>query len=198
MKLYRPATVAVGVLFVLLGGLTRLLDPSEVFEDRTRIITHGAIGEDVKYYDSTVTITRLQFAKSFAEDEDDSAQVDTEGVFVAVEYDAVRGTEDAGINSITLAADGGSVYAPVTEIIANGIDFAEPGFARSGALVFEVNPSDVVGLTLKLRTSGTLLFNSLNQDLAIDLGVPDDEVAQRSIEQAQDQYVIPDSVIRVA
>ena len=30
MKLYRPATVLVGVLFVLLGGLTRLADPDQV------------------------------------------------------------------------------------------------------------------------------------------------------------------------
>ncbi|GAA1539814.1 hypothetical protein [Kribbella lupini] len=197
MKLYRPITIAVGVLFVLLGGLTRLLDPSSVYEDRTRIITKGAIGEDVKLFDSTVTVTRMRFAKSFAEDKDDSPRVDTEGVFVAVEYDAVRGTKDPGTNSATLTADDGSVYAPVSEIIESGINFTEPGFARSGALVFEVNPSDVVGLTFELAPYGEL-FNTLNQELAIDLGVPDEEIAERSIEQAEDQYVIPDSVVRVA
>jgi hypothetical protein len=197
MKLYRPVTVAVGVLFVLLGGLTRLLGPDSLYEDRTRIITHGAIGEDVRYFDSTVTVTRMRFAKSFAEDKSDSPRIDTEGVFVAVEYDAVRGTKDPGTNTVTLKADGGTVYAPVSEIIETGIDFTEPGFARSGALVFEVNPGDVVGLTLKVRTNGSF-FNTLNQDLAIDLGVPDEEIAERSIEQAVDQYVIPDSVTRVA
>lgn len=196
MKLYRPATVAVGVLFVLLGGLTRLLEPDSLYEDRTRVITKGAIGEDVKFFDSTVTVTRMQFAKSFAEDEDDSPQVDTEGTFVAIEYDAVRGTKDPGNNSVTLTADDGSVYEPVTEVIASGINFTEPGFARADTLVFEVNPSDVVGLTFNVHP--TSFFNVLNQDLAIDLGVPDEEVAKRSVEQAQDQYVIPDSVIRVA
>ncbi|ONI67800.1 hypothetical protein BWI15_32470 [Kribbella sp. ALI-6-A] len=196
MKLYRPVTVAVGVLFVLLGGLTRLLQPDSVYEDPTRIITRGAIGEDVRYFDSTVTVTRMRFAKSFAENKDDSPRVDTEGVFVAVEYDAVRGTKNPGNNDVTLTADDGSVYKPVTEIIEASITFAEPGFARSGALVFEVNPSDVVGLTLDVHT--TSFFNVLNQDLAIDLGVPDEEIAQRSIEQAEDQYVIPDSVTRVA
>jgi hypothetical protein len=197
MKLYRPVTIAVGVLFVLLGGLTRLLDPSSVYEDRTRIITKGAIGEDVKLFDSTVTVTRMRFAKSFAEGDDGSPRVNTEGVFVAVEYDAVRGTKDPGTNSATLTADDGSVYAPVSEIIESGINFTEPGFARSGALVFEVNPSDVVGLTFELSPYGQL-FNTLNRELAIDLGVPDEEIAERSIEQAEDQYVIPDSVIRVA
>ncbi|GAB3827129.1 hypothetical protein [Kribbella italica] len=196
MKLYRPATVAVGVLFVLLGGLTRLLEPDSVYEDRTRVITKGAIGEDVKFFDSTVTVTRMQFAKSFAEDDDGSSQVDTEGTFVAVEYDAVRGTKDPGNNSVTLTADDGSVYEPVTEIIASGITFTEPGFARADTLVFEVNPSDVVGLTFTVHP--TSFFNVLNQDLAIDLGVPDEEVAKRSIEQAEAQYVIRDSVIRVA
>jgi hypothetical protein len=197
MKLYRPVTIAVGVLFVLLGGLTRLLDPSSVYEDQTRIITKGAIGEDVKLFDSTVTVTRMRFAKSFAEGDDGSPRVNTEGVFVAVEYDAVRGTKDPGTNSATLTADDGSVYAPVSEIIESGINFTEPGFARSGALVFEVNPSDVVGLTFELSPYGQL-FNTLNRELAIDLGVPDEEIAERSIEQAEDQYVIPDSVIRVA
>ena len=196
MKLYRPVTVAVGVLFVLIGGLARLLEPESVYEDPTRVITKGAIGEDVRFFDSTVTVTRLQFAKSFAEDRSDTPQVDTEGSFVAVEYDAVRGTTDPGTNDATLTADGGTVYKPVGEIIETGIRFSEPGCARSAALVFEVNPGDVVGLTLRVHP--TSFFNVLNQDLAIDLGVPDEEVAKRSLEQAEDQYVIPDSVTRVA
>ncbi len=196
MKLYRPATVLVGVLFVLLGGVARLLEPGSVYEDSTRIITHGAIGEDVKYFDSTVTVTRMRFAKSFAENDDDSPRVNTEGVFVAVEYDAVRGSVDPGTNNAMLEASDGSVYEPVTEVIEQGIGFTEPGFARSGALVFEVNPGDVVGLTLAVHTFGT--FTVLTEDLAIDLGVPDEEVAERSIEQAADMYVIPDSVTRVA
>lgn len=196
MKLYRPATVLVGILFVLIGGLARLLEPDSVYEDSTRIITHGAIGEDVKYFDSTVTVTRMRFAKTFADNGTDDPQVTTEGVFVAVEYDAVRGTKDPGTNNATLTADDGSVYEPVAEVIEQGISFTEPGFAKSGALVFEVNPSDVVGLTLAVHTFGT--FTVLTEDLAIDLGVPDEEVAERSIEQAMDQYVIPDSVTRVA
>ena len=35
MKLYRPATVLVGVLFVLLGGLTRLADAGPGYDDET-------------------------------------------------------------------------------------------------------------------------------------------------------------------
>ncbi|MEV6284574.1 hypothetical protein [Kribbella sp. NPDC051770] len=196
MKLYRPATVLVGVAFVLLGGVARLLEPSTVYEDSTRIINQGAIGEDVKYFDSTVTVTRMRFAKTFAEDSGESKQVRTEGIFVAVEYDAVRGKTDPGTNNAMLAADDGTVYRPVTEVIEQGISFTEPGFARSGALVFEVNPSDVVGLTLQVHTFGA--FTVLTEDLAIDLGVPDEEIAERSIEQAEPQYVIPDSVTRVA
>ena len=45
MKLYRTSTVLVGVLFVLLGGLTRLATPEKVYDSENREIVHGTIGE---------------------------------------------------------------------------------------------------------------------------------------------------------
>ena len=69
MKLYRPATVLVGVLFVLLGGLTRLATPEQVFEEQNLEVVHGTIGEPLKYGgDSTVTVTRMKFAKAVLEE----------------------------------------------------------------------------------------------------------------------------------
>lgn len=196
MKLYRPATVVIGVILVLLGGLTRLANPEQVFDDDTRVVTRGTIGEELKYGDSRLTITRMRFVKSFQAHESDDKMVQTKGIFVAIEYDAVRGPKDPGANSVTLKADGGSVYEPVSEGIGDSISFPQPGFAQSGALVFEVNPADVAGLTFYLKR--TQFFNSLAQDLAIDLAVPSKEIAQRSIDGAADEYVMPDETTRVA
>ena len=196
MKLYRPATVLVGVVFVLLGGLTRLATPDQVYDETNREIVHGTIGEKVQYGDSSVTVTRMRFAKSFLASESDERAVRSDGIFVAVEYDAVRGPKDPGNNEVTLTADGGTVYDPVAEGISSGIMFPEPGFAKTGAFLFEVNPADLKGLTLKLET--TMLFSVLVQDLAIDLGVPSEAVAQRLMDQATDEYLLPKDKERVA
>ncbi|TDO54894.1 hypothetical protein EV643_101685 [Kribbella sp. VKM Ac-2527] len=196
MKLYRPATVVIGVIFVLLGGLTRLGEPEQVFDKQDRVVTSGTIGEELEYGDSKLTITRMRFVKSFQADESDDKMVQTKGIFVAIEYDAVRGGKDPGTNSVMLRADGGSVYEPVTEVIGDSVSFPEPGFAQTGAFVFEVNPADVTGLTFYLKR--TQFFNSLAQDLSIDLAVPSEEIAQRSIDGAADEYVMPDETTRVA
>ncbi|GAA1564276.1 hypothetical protein GCM10009789_16940 [Kribbella sancticallisti] len=196
MKLYRPATVTVGVLFVLLGGLTRLAAPDQVYGEDNRAIVHGTIGETLTYGGSQVTVTRMKFVKSLRARESDEDVVESNGIFVAIEYDTVRGTPDPPSNDATLVADGGSVYAPVAQVIADGFDFAEPGFGKTGALVFEVNPADLSGLTLKVRT--IRFFTVLAEDLAVDLGVPDETIAQQHIDKADAEYVLPKSVTRVA
>ena len=196
MKLYRPATVLVGVLFVLLGGLTRLADPDQVYDDITRQVVHGTIGQELKLGGSTVTVTRMKFAKSYLAHESDAKAIETNGVFVAVEYDSVRGTDNPGLNKVTLTAGGGTVYKPAGGIIVDSVDFAEPGFARTGALVFEVNPADVKGLTLKIAP--VQFFTVLAQDVAVDLGVPDDKIAAQLLDSATSEYLLPKPVTRVA
>jgi hypothetical protein len=196
VKLYRPATVLVGILFVLLGGLARLADPDQVYEDTTRQVVHGTIGQDLKLANSTVTVTRIKFAKSYFADEDDDKPIETNGVFVAVEYDTLRGTDEPGSNTAKLTADGGSVYVPVGGSIGQGVDFAEPGFGKTGVLMFEVNPADLQGLTLKIAP--VQFFTVLAQDVAVDLGVPDDQVAARLVQRAGAEYSLPKSVTWVA
>ncbi|TWD80602.1 hypothetical protein FB561_1685 [Kribbella amoyensis] len=197
MKVYRPATVAIGVVLVLLGGIVRLGDPDAVFEDPSRIVTHGAIGEDVAYGDSQVTVTRVAFTKSFIpRDSSDAKVVQTKGVFVAVEYDVVRGADDPGSTNVSLKTEAGSVYRPVTEGIDSGIPFPAAGFAQTGGFVFEVNPSDLAGLTFYVEP--VLFFNTLAYDLSIDLGVPSEDIAQRSIERAGEEYLLIKPEIRVA
>lgn len=64
------------------------------------------------------------------------------------------------------------------------------------AVVFEVNPADVKGLTLRVRTGP--FFNVLTQDVAVDLGVPDDKVAKQLMDAATPEYLLPRGVKRVA
>ncbi|WP_246485814.1 hypothetical protein [Kribbella qitaiheensis] len=139
----------------------------------------------------------MRFVKTFLEHEDDDKPVQTDGVFVAIEYDAVRGTDDPGSNDVTLTAAGGTVYEPVAQGASSAIYFPQPGFAESGALLFEVNTSDVKGLTMKLRTIE--FFTGVPvRDIAVDLAIPSDAVAKQLTEKAADQYVLPKRSTRVA
>jgi hypothetical protein len=196
VKLYRPATVLVGVLFVLLGGLTRLAAPDQVYDEDNRTTTTGTIGQTLNFGGSDVTVTRSTFVKSYRSRESQEQPTETNGIFVAIEYDTVRRTAEPPSNTVTLIADGGSVYAPVVDAYGDRIDFAEPGFGRTAALVFEVNPDDLAGLKLKIATFQ--LFTVLAQNLEIDLGVPDETIARQEIEKAHAEYLIPESTTRVA
>jgi hypothetical protein len=196
VKLYRPATVLVGIFFVLLGGVTRLGEPDHVYDKPDREVVHGTVGQELKFGDSTVTVSRVKFAKTYLASESAEKAVLTEGVFVAVEYDASRGPANPGSNAVTLTADGGTVYRPVAEGIDTGIMFPANGFAQSGSFVFEVNPSDLVGLTFHVIT--TTFWTVLTQDVAFDLAIPSEEIAQRLVDGASKEYLTPKSVIRVA
>lgn len=199
MKLYRPATVMVGVLFVLLGGLTRLATPEQVFEEQNMVAVRGTIGESLKYGgDSTVTVTRMKFAKGVLDDSgnDDDKPIETNGVYVAIEWDTVRGIQKPSNVGAKLIADGGTVYEPIGGLTDSGIDFPEAGFAKTGAVVFEANPTDLKGLTLQLRPS--MFYNVLNTYVEVDLGIPSEDVAQQLVDGAEAQYVVQNPVVRVA
>lgn len=198
MKLYRPATVLVGVLFVLLGGLTRLAGPEQVFEESNLEVVHGTIGEALKYGDSTVAITRMAFAKGVLEESgsDDDKPIETNGVFIALEWDTVRGIKKPGNTNVKMIADGGTVYEPIGGLTDSGIDFPDAGFAKTGAVIFEVNPTDLKGLKLQIRPS--MFYNVLNAYVEVDLGIPSEEIAQQLVDGAEAQYVLQRPVARVA
>ncbi|NEA33338.1 hypothetical protein [Streptomyces sp. SID13031] len=197
MKLYRPATVLVGILFVLLGGLTRLADPANVYDDATRVVKHGTIGEALPFGGSTVAVDRVKFARSYLSDEgSDSKSIESGGIFVAIEYDTVQGTEPTPGRELQLSTNEGTVYEPISDTYGSQLDFAAPGFGVTGAVLFEVNPADVEELTLRVRTSQ--LYNVLAQDVTVDLGIPDEKIAQRLIDAAAPEYLIPRSITRVA
>lgn len=200
MKLYRPTTILVGLLFVLLGGVTRLAGPDNVYEEQNIKVVQGTIGQALPYAGSgsTVKVTRIKFARSLlgSTDDDDKKPVETDGVFVAVEWDTVRGVKKPDSLDPTMIVDGDSVYVPVEGVDNSGMDFPDAGYARSGTVVFEVNPADLKGLTLRLRPS--MLFNVYNSEIRVDLGIPTEAIAQQMIDGAAAQYVVNDSVTRVA
>ncbi|MFI5710278.1 hypothetical protein [Kribbella sp. NPDC051620] len=196
MKLYRPATILVGIMFVLLGGLTRLAEPDQVYDEANRDLVRGTIGQALPYNGSTVKVNRVKFAHAYLTGASDEKAVETTGIYVAVEYDTVRGTQDPQLPSPQLLTDEGTVYAPIGDTNAGQLDFAEPGFGVNGVLLFEVNPADVKGLTLKIRS--TPLYTVLTRDVAVDLGIPDEAIGQRMIDAAAPEYLIPRAVKRVA
>ena len=62
--------------------------------------------------------------------------------------------------------------------------------------MFEVNPSDLTGLTFRVTTSQ--LWTVLTQDLAVDLAVPSQEIAEDLVAGAAARYLVPKPVTRVA
>ncbi|MFF0339150.1 hypothetical protein [Kribbella sp. NPDC004875] len=200
MKLYRPATILVGLLFVLIGGVTRLAAPDNVYEEQNLKVVHGTIGESLEYAGSgsTVKVNRIKFARSLLDsnDTDDKKAVETNGVFVAIEWDTVRGVQNPSGFDETLTTDGGSIYEPVEGVDNSDFGFPDAGYARTGTVVFEVNPADMTNLTLRIRPS--LIFNVYSSEVRVDLGIPTDAIAQQMVDGAEPQYVVGKSETRVA
>ncbi|TCC43490.1 hypothetical protein [Kribbella sindirgiensis] len=201
MKLYRPATILVGLLFVLLGGITRLAGPDHVYgDDQNLKVVHGTIGEALPFAGSgsTMKVTRIKFAKTIIQSDpsDDDKPFETNGVFIAVEWDAVRGVKDPDSFDPVLITDGGSVYTEVSEPSESRMEFPDAGFASTGAVVFEANPADLKGLTLRMKPS--MIFNVYNSEIRVDLGIPTEDIAQQMVDGAVDQYVVNGDVTRVA
>lgn len=198
MKLYRPATVLVGILFVLIGGLTRLATPDQVFEEQNMMISSGTIGQPLEFSkEASFTVVRMQLAKSVldANPQSDEKPIETNGVFVALEWETTPGMDKPDNPQPTLVSGSGAVFNPVG-LTYSGIEFGASGFTVSGAIVFEVDPAQLEGLTLRIRPQQ--FWNVLNRMVSVDLGIPGEDSAQRLVDGAADQYVIPDRETRVA
>jgi hypothetical protein len=197
VKLYRPATVLVGILFVLLGGLTRLATPEHVFDEQNMMVSKGTIGQPVGFgREATLTVVRMQLAKSILDhnSSSDDKPIETNGVFVALEWESTRGVSDPDRPSPTLISDGDSVFEPVG-LTYSGIEFGDAGFTNAGTIVFEVDPAELEGLTLDVRPSQ--FWNVLNRKASIDLGIPGADTAQQLLDSAVDLYTIPEPNVRV-
>lgn len=118
MKLYRPVTILVGVLFVLAGGLFRLAEPKEVYDgEANRVQKSGVIGQKVMVEDSSFEIIRLRFAKALVgeNDDDDDPPQTTDGVFIAIDWEVVGGTKEMPSHDVTLKSAEGTEYEAAGE-----------------------------------------------------------------------------------
>ncbi|MFC0628034.1 hypothetical protein [Kribbella deserti] len=199
MKLYRPVTVLVGVLFVLLGGLARLAGPVHVYDEQpNRVTVDGVIGQKVMVKNSSFEIIRLRFVKTLVEenaDDEDPPQA-TDGIFVAVDWEVVGGSEKMLSHEVTLKGGEGTVYEATDETIGASFTSREPGFAETGTFVFEVNPADTAGLELWVKP--TTFWTVVVNDYRIDLGIPDQQTADELIANAKPEHVLTRPVMRVA
>ncbi len=139
----------------------------------------------------------MQLAKSILDHNSasDDKPIETNGVFVALEWETTRGVNDPDRPLPTLTSDGDAVYRPV-ELTYSGIEFGDAGFTTAGAIVFEVDPTELEGLTLDVRPQQ--FWNVLNRQASIDLGIPGDESAQRLLDGAAELYTVPAQDVRVA
>jgi hypothetical protein len=197
VKLYRPVTVLVGVLFVLAGGLVRYADPNKFLEDPSRDVIHAVVGQTVAIDDGSVEVTRVKFAQTVVEhlEDKDEAPITTDGIFVAVEFDATTGAKKQLGQQAQLKGESGAVYEPISQVIRSSVDFPAPGFSKSSFLIFEVNPEDTVGLALYLKA--TSFWTVLVNDYEIDLGIPDRATADDLIAGAEKSYAFPTESTRV-
>jgi hypothetical protein len=201
VKIYRPITIVVGVVFVLLGGIVRLADPSEVMDDSTRKLERGTIGAPVTGEDFTLTVTRVKLVKTVLKNESDDLKdaLTTDGIFVAVEFEIAGRHLQKTVGNLSLVTDGGATYEPIGSPGASTAATPPPGFTESQTAVFETNPSDLAGLTL--RVTPVLFISYYTINYAVDLGIPSDDVAADLVAKASTatggEYVIPDSQTRV-
>ncbi|HZX03127.1 hypothetical protein [Kribbella sp.] len=201
MKLYRPATILVGLLFVLLAGVARLAEPDTVYGNDSNLkVVSGTIGQVLPWTGSgsTFKVTRVKFAQKLLSGRasDTDKPIETNGIFIAIEWDSVRGVANPESFTPTLTTDSGSVYAEVSDPSESDISFPDAGFARTGAAVFEANPADLKGLTLRLKPQ--MIFTVYNSEIRVDLGIPTDSIAQQLVDSAEEQYIVQPAVTRVA
>lgn len=199
MKLYRPVTILVGVVLVIVAGLVRLGEPDQVYEQSNRYTKHGKVGKPLTGIDFTLTVNRVRFARAVDPDPDSDAEeedrpVKTNGIYVTVEYE-VEGRHRAGsAGDPTLKADGGSVYEPSSLVISNNLNIPEPGFIETSTLVFEANPEDLAGLTLWVKP--VVFLTVTTEDYAIDLGIKNAATARELMDKAEAVFPITDGTKR--
>jgi hypothetical protein len=204
MRLYRPLTVVVGIVLVILGGLVRLAEPDQVMDDVTRYATRGTVGEPLVDQDFTLTVTWVKLAESVdpkPDDDDDTANeadrpIATDGIFVTVEYQIEGRHKKGSAGGATLKTDEGTEYKPINKIIRTQMNIPPPGFVESSSLVFEANPDDLAGLTLWMKELRAI--DSLTEDYAVDLAIPDQRVADEMVDSAERSYPLSEPTMRAA
>jgi hypothetical protein len=196
MRLYRPVTVLVGVLFVLAGGLVRLAMPEELLDDPFRKPVRAAIGEPIVQDGFTFSVVRVRAAQALVENPNSTAEepLRTNGIFLTVEYQVEGRRQKDSVGEASVKSGSGVTYRPV-RTVTGSVNIPPPGFTESDAVIFEVNPDDMAGLTLHVQQLA--FFTVTNNEYIVDLGIPTDEAGRQMVERAAKEYVTPDATRRV-
>jgi hypothetical protein len=198
VKLYRPVTILVGVVLVLLSGIARLGEPKQVMDDVTWITKHGSMNQPLKGTDFALTVVQARAYKKYdprPDDDDAEAKPDdkprkSDGVFIAVNFEVEGSQSEGSAGDATLRSDSGTVYVPLNKLIHTLVDIPAPGFVENQDLLFEVNPADLAGLTFNVR-QGRVITTTAEQ-YEIDLGLPDQATADEFVARAGKMYVSKD------
>lgn len=188
MKIYRPITVTLGIVLVLLAGLVRLADPERALEDSTRTVEQARIGEQLTGDDFTLQVHRLRFAREYAYENQtsDERPISTDGVFAVIEYSITGRHRKGSIGSATLRTASGVTYESHDLNPRTSLYIPEPGFTETYYMVFEVNPDDIAGLTMRLQQLRQ--FSVLATNYEVDLGISDADAGRELADKAAELY----------
>lgn len=188
MKVYRPITVTVGVVLVLLAGIVRLGDPERALEDSTWTVKSAKLGEQLSDEDFTLEVHRLRFAQEYAYENNSSDErpTGTDGVFAVIEYSITGRHQKGTLGTATLHSSSGTVYESLDVNPRTSIYIPEPGFTETYYLVFEVNPDDLAGLRLRMRP--LRMFTVLGTIYEVDLSLTDAAAGRELADKAAERY----------
>lgn len=188
MKVYRPITVTVGVVLVLLAGIVRLGDPERALEEPTWTIKSARVGEQLSGDDFTLEVHSVRFAQQYAYENlsSDERPTGTDGVFAVFEYSITGRHRKGSLGTATLHSSSGTVYESLDVNPRTSIYIPEPGFTETYYLIFEVNPDDLGGLRLRMKP--LRMFTVLGTIYQVDLGIADDAAGRELADKAAERY----------
>ena len=147
----RVVGAVLAILLVTVAGIgERLSDPSSSTEYASSDLLRAPLDETVDYQTGTLRATDVRVGSQIRDGDD---AFSTKGLFVAVNVTVSATSRDAvRASDSRLLADDGVTYLPAFSLGSSVV--ADPGFATTQDLVFEVDPSRIAGLTLELWDQG--------------------------------------------
>lgn len=162
-------TVAALAALVVAGGL--LADHAERAWPATRpFVTQGETGEPASLAPGTITVHGARAARTL--DDGFGTELDTAGVWIAVDLSVSGGDRPLGVGAFSLVDDDGRAYDATRRLTPNYPGLAQPGSPVRSEVLFEV-PEEALG-ALVLRAS-VLTVPQLSAVTEVPVTVPVEE-----------------------
>lgn len=153
-------------------------------------IKRASVGEPVRFYKATVTLTDVKVGTLKADDYDEGEYEESKGMLVALTFVVEAPEEKQRISAGSLHANGDRVY--------KSIDFdvirPEAGYRATGTVLYEVDPDHIDDLWVEVGDGE--IFYGYSQKLHIRLGITE-ENADAWRKAAQGRAVKAESPPRV-